>query len=110
MVAEGDNFVPKTYDDAVRVLTRSHGESLDPGGRLFAFDDPSKREVRLLEVTACTPATGVMPIAIRASDHFPFRSVIIQVTPEEWKIIEARELPLPTGWDLGSRREAWPIV
>ncbi|MBY0313135.1 MAG: hypothetical protein K2W85_13780 [Phycisphaerales bacterium] len=108
MVSRNENTPPKSYVDAVRELTVAHGEALQPGDRIFIFDDPAKREVRLLEVTSDTVPTGVMPVAFRPQPEFPFRSVIVQITPQEWQSIEQGRLALPEGWDLASKRTAWP--
>jgi hypothetical protein len=57
--------------------------------------------IRLLEVDEDTVPTGVMPLHFGPAPEIgvPFPSVIIAVTPDEFRRIEARELPLPDGWE-----------
>jgi hypothetical protein len=67
----------------------------------FAAPEP----IKLLEVNTNTVPSGVMPLgfgpAPEAGIRFP--SVIIEVTPEEFEKIEAKELPLPSGWEFKQR-------
>jgi hypothetical protein len=60
--------------------------------------------VTLLEVNANTVASGVLPLRFDAvpASGFPFPSVIVEVTPDEYEQIKRNELKLPEGWSLGS--------
>lgn len=109
MVA-GKPTVPKSYEEAVDVLARSHASELGNGVQIFAFADPAKEQVRLLEVTDQTlPSGTVVPIGFGRAPSFPFRSQVAQVTPEEWKQIERGAIGLPAGWDLAHRSRVWPL-
>jgi len=59
--------------------------------------------VKLLEVNKNTIATGIAALAFGPvpSRGYPFPSVIIEVTPEEFERIQKQELSLPHGWRLG---------
>jgi hypothetical protein len=61
--------------------------------------------IKLLEVNTNSASLGVMPLgfgpAPEAGIRFP--SVIIEVTPDEFEKIEAKELPLPHGWEFKQR-------
>jgi len=62
--------------------------------------------VRLLEVTDLVPETGeVYPIEFGPTREMPYRTVVAQVTPEEWAQIQAGDIELPVGWDLGACTE-----
>jgi hypothetical protein len=56
--------------------------------------------IKLLEVNENTIESGILPIyfgpAPESGIHFP--SVIIEVTPEEYRKIQSNELQLPDGW------------
>jgi hypothetical protein len=56
--------------------------------------------IKLLEVNENTIASGVMPIQFDAlpTSGVPYPSVIIEVTPDEYRRIQAKELKLPDGW------------
>jgi hypothetical protein len=60
--------------------------------------------VTLLEINANTVPSGIMPIQFgpNLTSGFNYPSVILEVTPEEFKKIQTRELPLPEGWELGN--------
>jgi hypothetical protein len=61
--------------------------------------DPAE-PIKLLEVSESTVEAGAMPIyfgpAPEAGIHFP--SVIVEVTPDEYRRIQNLELQLPEGW------------
>ena len=57
--------------------------------------------IKLLEVNADTPASGVMPISFGPSPEIPYPSVIVEVTPAEFEKIRSQELKLPSGWNIG---------
>ncbi len=59
--------------------------------------------IKLLEVNENTVPSGIYPIlfgpAPASGIHFP--SLIVEVTPEEFRKIQSSELPLPDGWEIG---------
>lgn len=59
--------------------------------------------IKLLEVNAATVPSGVMPLHFgpAPASGILYPSVIIEVTPEEFQRIQARELMLPEGWQIG---------
>ena len=58
---------------------------------------------KLLEVHALTVPMGIMPLRFgpmpEAGFHHP--CVIIEITPEEYQMLQDRELELPNGWKVG---------
>ena len=54
-----------------------------------------------LEVNADTVATGIMPVTFGASGSIRHKSVVVEVTPDEFKSIQAGQLQLPQGWAIG---------
>lgn len=59
--------------------------------------------IKLLEVNENTVESGIMPL------HFgpvpavgiPYPSIIVEVTPNEFRKIQSHELKLPEGWEIG---------
>ncbi len=63
-------------------------------------DDPNE-PIKLLEVNAATLSTGsVEPFGFTPTQSIPFRTVIAEVTPEEFERIRKNEIGLPEGWSL----------
>ncbi len=58
--------------------------------------------IKLLEINEGTVPSGVMPLHFgpAVASGIPFPSVIIEVTPDEYERIRARELKLPEGWQF----------
>jgi len=109
--------VPKTYDRAVRVLAAAHASGPDQAD-IYSMPDPQGQVVRLIEVSEAFPEGGVdrpvppngvervvpvFPMG-RAKD-FPFRSEIVQITPQEWVQLRQGKLKLNRDWgDLRSEQ------
>lgn len=57
--------------------------------------------IKLLEVNENTVPAGVMPLHFGPAPAIgiTFPSVIVEVTPDEYKKIQSQELKLPKGWD-----------
>ena len=112
--------VPTTYDEAVRVLSAAHAAGPDRVD-IYAVRDPQAQVVRLIEVSATFPAGGVERPAApgrmewivpvfpmgKAAD-FPFRSEVVQVTPDEWEQLRQGTLRLNRDWGDLSRAEPIP--
>jgi hypothetical protein len=60
-------------------------------------DEPNK----LLEVNASTVSAGIMPVHFGPSPRIPFASIIVEVTPDEYALLQSKQLTLPDGWSLG---------
>jgi hypothetical protein len=60
--------------------------------------------IKLLEVNANTPETGIMPLHFgpAPASGIPYASVIIEVSPNEFERIRSNELKLPEGWAVGA--------
>jgi hypothetical protein len=76
-----------TISRIVRVLADPEQEATEP--------------VKLLEVNPETSASGIIPVSLGAAPpEFPFPSVVIEVTENEFDAIREGKLPLPEGWRL----------
>ena len=113
--------VPKSYDEAIRLLAAWHATD-DPDMRVWVIPDdepdPSRRQVRLVEVSNGFPESGatrpdghagtrnLIPVfPLGKSAEFPYQSRVAQVTPAEWDRLRRGELRLTQPWDLNRARE-----
>jgi len=96
-------------DDVAKRLAQEHFK-IEPGlqrvlrlSRTDGGDDLAAEPIMLLEVNADTIATGIQPLHFGpAPAHgITCSSVIIEVTPDEFRQIQDRTLRLPSGWELG---------
>lgn len=89
------------YGQAVLTLARWHREGDQAAAAIYAFPDPQRQTVRLIEVSQIVPQTGeVYMVEFGPTAQMPFRTVVAQVTASEWEDICARRIELPDGWDL----------
>ena len=101
--------IPKTYDQAVRVLAHWHGEGGATDLRVFAFRDPDQKIVRLLHVSATFPDSGgVQVYKLGRSDEFPFKSAVALALPKYWDSIKTGANLLPPDWDPNAAERVWP--
>ena len=102
--------VPRTYQEAVRVLAAAHAAGADQVD-IYALPDPQQRVVRLIEVSAAFPEGGVerpapqngsqriVPVfPMGPASDFPFRSEVVQITPAEWEELRQGRLKLNRDW------------
>ncbi len=119
--------IPKRYEDACLVLAKSHAEEHGFDVRVMCFPDPSKKEVRLVEISDSFPvnqygvvmcpgpnggpgqAMRTIPVvALRPSTDFPFRSSVALVTEAEWNGVAAGELAVAGNWESSNHYQIWP--
>ncbi|HET6879169.1 MAG TPA: hypothetical protein VFI31_03375 [Pirellulales bacterium] len=83
------------------ILRDTENGVVEPDGNGAAQREP----IRLLEVNENTVPTGIYPIqfAPAPTSGIHFSSVIVEITPEEFKKIQNDELHLPNGWEIGER-------
>lgn len=84
-------------------LAAAHRVADTATGTIKFFPGAAQNEVRLLEVSATAPTTGeVLPFGFGsdAARGIDYPSVVILVSPAEWKDIQNGKLRLPSGWDL----------
>jgi hypothetical protein len=94
--------------EAAKELAKRHYE-LEAGlTQIFFITDKAEAHViraepiKLLEVNSNTVESGVMPLHFGPAPDsgIPYSSIIIEVTPNEFKKIQSHELKLPQGWDI----------
>ena len=95
----------KTKDMVARELAQSYAEAEEAVSKVIRVvsdrEDDESEPIKLLEINADTPAAGVVPVIFGSSDDVPYPSIVVEVTPEEFRKIEGGELDLPEGWKLG---------
>ena len=82
-----------------KALAAAHVKE-DPATRLVLLSDDAD-EVRLVEVSGSVGTTGeVLPFRFAPSpgDGIDYPSVVILLSEDDWKRVEAKELNLPEGW------------
>jgi hypothetical protein len=99
--------MPATKAEAARKLAEAHF-ALEKGlKRIFRLEGREEaapaEPIKLLEVNLLTVPSGVMPLHFgpAPAGGIPFSSIIVEVTPEEFERIKAKQLSLPYGWVLG---------
>ncbi len=102
--------------DAARELARKHYEIESGITRIIRFTNPADGQIdraepiKLLEVNENTVPSGVMPLFFgpAPASGIDYSSVIVEVTPDEYKKIESLELTLPVGWIDGEEMPRSP--
>jgi hypothetical protein len=103
--------IPKSYEDAVRLLGQWGGEAGADDLRIFAAEDVGDEMVRLIHVTDQFPdSVRVSVYTFGASEEFPFRSALALASPDQWEVMRARGgYPgLPSEWKITNARQVWP--
>ena len=103
-----DVAVAAEKEAAAEVLAKKHYELETGLSHVFRITTSAKSEVipsepiKLLEVNENTVESGVMPLSFgpMPTRGINFPSTIIEVTPNEFRKIQARELRLPEGWQI----------
>jgi len=101
--------IPRTYEEAERLLARWQGEGGPSDLVAFAFPDPTGETVRLLYVSdEFAEAGAIRAMTFGRSPEVPFRSSTALATQHEWQEVQAGRLTLPPGWQLAQKRQVWP--
>ncbi len=91
--------------EAARKLAQAHylvEEGLVGVFRIVSKAETDAEPIKLLEVNRDTVPTGIMPLGFDAAPErgIPYPSVIVEVTPEEYRQIQSAVLRLPNGWQI----------
>jgi hypothetical protein len=91
----------RSVDEVAKNLATAHKQA-DPDIReIYLIEDPTGKEIRLVEVSTSVGFTGsIMPFrfAARPDLDLPYPSVVILLSPEEKDLLDRRELDLPDAW------------
>ena len=96
-----------TKNDAARNLIDWHFKvepDLRAVYRIVADNEDAEEEpIKLLEVNDATFPTGsVEPFGFGPTPEIPFRTVIAEVTSEEFEVLRGQPDALPEGWSLAT--------
>ena len=92
----------KTLIDVAKTLAEFHKKEDRKTTDVLLSPDPGGSEIRLIEVSESAPTTNeVIPFRFSADPKsgIDYPSVVILLSPSEWKAVLAGALALPTGWD-----------
>ncbi len=95
-----------TKDEVARRLANIHYDVEEGMTEIIRYKNSPRIEakpeepIKLLEVNQYTIPTGIMPLRFAALPNrgIHYTTVIVEVTPEEYRRIQSRELTLPDGW------------
>ena len=98
-----------TKDQEAAELAKKHYQVETGLTQVFRITGSADVEVRpsepikLLEVNENTVPAGIMPIQFGPSPALGqcYSSIIVEVTPDEFRKIQDRQLELPHGWRVG---------
>jgi hypothetical protein len=89
----------QSLEVAAKLLAGEH-LAQDPGIRRVYWA-PAEREIRLIEVSdSIEDGRGVLPFRFTPDPpDVPFPSVIIQLSPEDYRKLRANEIDVPDGFE-----------
>jgi hypothetical protein len=92
-------------NEVARRLADAHRQVEPSIVSIVRIESPSEESaaepVKLLEVNRDTPPAGIVPVAFGPDGQVPFASIVVEVTPEEFEMLQHHQLELPSGWRLG---------
>ena len=75
----------------------------------FPAASESEDEIRLIEVSgSAIPSGTVHPVPFAPTSDVPYRTLVADVTLEEWDKICNGEIELPQGWSLEAKEDLTP--
>ncbi len=95
-----------TLEDTAIELAKWHRKA-DPATIAIKYF-PGGESIRLLEVSESAPTTDeILPFrfATDPTSGIMYPSIVILVSPDEWRHIKDGNLNLPSGWDLEAARD-----
>ena len=93
----------RSISTVARKLAAAHRRADKKTTTIKLFPSPQQDVIRLLEVSNGAPTTGEVlsfPFPADAAHGVDYPSVVILLSPEEWRQIEHGDLSLPSGWNL----------
>jgi hypothetical protein len=109
IIIAADQAIASEQVEAAKELATIHYEVEAGLTHIFLLNDKAEAQtipadtIKLLEVNENTVESGIMPLHFgpAPASGIPFSSIIIEVTPNEFKRIQSNELKLPNGWEIG---------
>jgi len=117
-ISDEDEAIASDKAAVARALARKHFD-IEAGlkhvirfsGSIQVESSPGE-PIKLLEVNENTVPAGVMPLAFAPlpASGIRYPSVIVEVTPEEYELIQKNELKLPKGWEQSQELPGGPVT
>lgn len=64
-------------------------------------EEAPEEPIKLLEINAATPPSGSVEVfSFAPSADTPYRTVVAEITPDEFERLKRNEMKLPAGWSL----------
>lgn len=100
----------RSKEEAARELIARHFRGEPALRRIFwvvtAADGSDDEPIKLLEVNQNSPTEGQIEFFnFPPSEHFPFRSLVAEVSPTQLERIRDGSILLPDDWDITTARE-----
>ncbi|MGO8996117.1 MAG: hypothetical protein ACLQVI_22630 [Polyangiaceae bacterium] len=97
----------KTVREVAEELAKAHKLD-DTSTTAVYFEDGVDNEVRLVEVSGSLSNGGpgeVLPFRFTPGEGVPFPSVVVLLSPSEWRALENDDLKLPEGWNKANLKK-----
>ena len=105
-ISYAKDILMKSVDEVAKSLATAHKKADPDIMQIYLIEDPTGKEVRLVEVSTSVGFTGaIMPFrfAARPDLDVPYPSVVILLSPEEKDLLDRSELELPGSWGPSPR-------
>lgn len=100
----------RTKEEAARELIARHFRGEPALRRIYwivtAADDSDDEPIKLLEVNQNAPSEAQLEFFnFPPSEHFPYRSLVAEISPAQMERVRDGSILLPDGWDIEKARE-----
>jgi hypothetical protein len=97
-------------EEAARELIARHFRGEPALRRIYWIvteaDQSDDEPIKLLEVNQNAPTEGQIEFFnFSRSEHFPYRSLVAEISPTQLERVREGSILLPDGWDLATARE-----
>lgn len=100
----------RTKEEAARELIARHFRGEPALRRIYWIvteaDASDDEPIKLIEVNQNAPSDGQLEFFnFPPSEHFPYRSLVAEISPAHMERVKDGTILLPDGWDIHSARE-----
>lgn len=100
----------RSKEEAARELIARHFRGEPRLRRIYsivtAADASDDEPIKLLEVNQAAPDKGQIEFFnFPPSEHFPYRSLVAEISPSQHERVKDGSILLPDGWDISEARE-----
>lgn len=99
----------RTKEEAARELIARHFRGEAALRRIYWIATPNESDdepIKLLEVNQNVPNDSQIEFFnFAASEHFPYRSLVAEISPAQLERVREGSILLPDGWDIATAQE-----